>query len=135
MLEAFKELPPENFNPPTSSQVSKEILKGNWLIQGSGYSTTPLPYSSDEEEDENGEPKDLPEEIPASSALSVHSILHWVNKNDPRGPIPTNPSEDPQYARWEYAVQAWAENHLQSYWQTNFVPDPSDEEEGGQVEQ
>lgn len=38
---------------------------------------------------------------------SVHSILHFVDKNNPRGPQPINPGVDPQYAAWEYSVQNW----------------------------
>lgn len=38
----------------------------------------------------------------------VHSILHWVHKDNPRGPIPSNPSSDSQYDHWEYGVQNWA---------------------------
>ncbi len=41
----------------------------------------------------------------------VHSILNWVNKDDPRGPIPDNPSADPQFERWEYPVRVWAQNN------------------------
>jgi len=36
-----------------------------------------------------------------------HSILHWVQKDDPRGPVPVNPASDPQYAYWEYGVLLW----------------------------
>ena len=38
---------------------------------------------------------------------NVHSILHWVDKDDPRGPIPSNPAKDPLYKLWEPSVQAW----------------------------
>lgn len=38
----------------------------------------------------------------------VHSILYWVNKDDPRGANPTNPQSDPQFERWEYGVRNWA---------------------------
>ncbi len=38
---------------------------------------------------------------------NIHTILHFVNKDDPRGPYPANPASDPQYQNWEYAVQAW----------------------------
>jgi penicillin-binding protein 1A len=41
----------------------------------------------------------------------VHSILNWVNKNDPRGSIPDNPNNDPQFERWEYGVRLWAQEH------------------------
>ncbi|OHA97013.1 MAG: hypothetical protein A3C70_02435 [Candidatus Zambryskibacteria bacterium RIFCSPHIGHO2_02_FULL_43_14] len=36
-----------------------------------------------------------------------HSILYWIDKNDPRGPIPQNPSNDPQFNNWEYGVELW----------------------------
>jgi len=37
-----------------------------------------------------------------------HSILYWVDKTNPLGPAPTNPSaNDPQFDNWEYAVQNW----------------------------
>lgn len=37
-----------------------------------------------------------------------HTILHWVNKSDPRGSIPSNPSSDAQYRNWEYSVSNWS---------------------------
>ncbi len=36
-----------------------------------------------------------------------HSILHWVDKDNPLGPIPTNPERDSQYTNWENSVQAY----------------------------
>jgi len=36
-----------------------------------------------------------------------HSILHYVNKEDPRGPEPTNPEEDSQYEHWENGIKNW----------------------------
>ncbi len=37
----------------------------------------------------------------------VHSILHWVDKRDPLGQIPQDPTKDSQYESWEYGVQKW----------------------------
>lgn len=37
----------------------------------------------------------------------VHSILYWINKNNPRGPRPVNPQNDPQFHLWEDPVRAW----------------------------
>ncbi len=37
----------------------------------------------------------------------VHSILHWVNKDDPLGAPPANPWSDNQYSLWEAPIQAW----------------------------
>ncbi len=42
------------------------------------------------------------EEVP-----QVHSILHYVMKDDPRGVFPSNPYSDPQYPYWEFGVLAW----------------------------
>jgi membrane peptidoglycan carboxypeptidase len=38
---------------------------------------------------------------------NIHNILHFVNRDDPRGPNPSNPASDDAYENWEYAVQAW----------------------------
>lgn len=34
-----------------------------------------------------------------------HSILYYVNRGNPTGPIPDNPATDPQYKNWEWVVQ------------------------------
>ena len=41
----------------------------------------------------------------------VHSILNWVNIDDPRGAYPQNPFSDPQFERWEYGIRIWAQEH------------------------
>lgn len=38
----------------------------------------------------------------------VHTILQYVDRSDPTGPIPSNPAQDPQYSLWEAPVRAWA---------------------------
>ena len=45
---------------------------------------------------------------------NTHSILHYVNKDDPRGPYPSNPGEDSQYYLWEYGVTRWKNNQFMS---------------------
>ncbi len=44
----------------------------------------------------------------------VHSILHSIDKNNPTGPAPINPSSDPQYRFWELPVRIWAASHGES---------------------
>lgn len=39
--------------------------------------------------------------------VDPHSILYWVDKDNPRGPQPINPAADPQFQNWEYGVQYW----------------------------
>ncbi len=84
MDRALPLVPAENFQPPAPEDTAtlKPVLRGFW--QGSD----------------------------TSSAPSVHSILHWVQKSNPRGPIPVNPQNDPQYSLWEYAVQVWVQQNM-----------------------
>ena len=37
--------------------------------------------------------------------ISPHDILYYVNREDPRGPIPDKPDRDPQYKNWEKGVK------------------------------
>lgn len=37
----------------------------------------------------------------------IHSILHYVDRNNPLGPPPENPYHDSQYELWEEAVRKW----------------------------
>lgn len=37
----------------------------------------------------------------------VHSILYYVKRDDPLGPLPQNPYNDPQFIYWENSVQNW----------------------------
>ena len=39
----------------------------------------------------------------------IHSILHYINKDSPLGPIPAKPESDPNYLTWEEAVLKWVE--------------------------
>jgi membrane carboxypeptidase/penicillin-binding protein PbpC len=48
-----------------------------------------------------------PELIVEKTFLPPHTILYYVNKDDPRGPSPTNPADDPQFNNWEQALQSW----------------------------
>ncbi len=45
----------------------------------------------------------------------IHSILYYVDKNDPTGPIPKDPSEDPQFTNWEAGVLNWAQKNVSSF--------------------
>ena len=85
MNEILPKLPDERFVPPVTNQsITKPVLKGIW--QGGEIS--------------NGVIK-----------VDVHTILYWLNKDNPNGPIPTDPTSDDQFNNWEYAVKNWARNH------------------------
>ncbi len=50
-----------------------------------------------------------------SAYPQVHSVLFYVDKNDPLGPFPENPSNDPQFENWESAVRNWAQNNISGF--------------------
>ncbi|MEI8361473.1 MAG: penicillin-binding protein [bacterium] len=53
-----------------------------------------------------------------------HDILYYVDKDNPQGPLPKNPSSDPQFLNWEAGVKTWAlKNNLYS---TSTEPTESD---------
>ena len=59
----------------------------------------------------------------AGIASNMHSILHFVSKENPRGPYPTNPNIDGQYRYWEYGVQKWKETQY-----AGIIPELNTEE-------
>jgi len=49
--------------------------------------------------------------IQENNQSTTHSILYFVDKNDPLGPIPSYPENDPQFKNWEQGVKLWLLNH------------------------
>jgi membrane peptidoglycan carboxypeptidase len=56
-----------------------------------------------------------------------HSILHWVRRGDPTGPVPSDPSSDSQYSRWEAAVRGWVANNPSAVPATPPIPTGTDD--------
>ncbi len=102
LREAVKTLPTEKFiKPEYSSTVAvNPLLKGFW--QG-GVSYEIDKASGKLATDET--PKEMRE---TKVVRQVHSILYWVDKNNPTGPSPVDPTLDPQFELWESSVQKWA---------------------------
>ena len=50
------------------------------------------------------------DEVEKKKFSDSHSILYYVNKDDPRGEDPKNPEEDPQFKNWEKAIEKWLDN-------------------------
>lgn len=99
MDEVVKTIPNENFTPPQKedSYDLKPVLRGKW--QGGVSSITQInSLASTTDYDSLNE----------NLTGGVHSILYWVNKNDPRGASPQDPTQDPQFNNWEYPVRIWA---------------------------
>ena len=99
--------PTETFQTAPANKTNKDVLQGN--VEGE----TPLKIDSI-----TG--KLIPEEcidtypelfIEEKVFRVVHNILHYIDRNDPDGPIPSDPTVDPQYERWEESVRRWAEEN------------------------
>lgn len=112
MDEILKTVPNETFNPPPTddSYDLKPILRGVWQ-GGLSQRVDTLSGSLATE----FTPKETTTEILSGG---VHSILYWLNKDNPRGPAGQNSQNDPQFPRWEYGVQRW----LQSQ---NYIAQPA----------
>ncbi len=91
---ALSKLPEESFTQPYIATDVKPVLAGyypNPTATPNASSTAPVTPFID-------------------SYNSIHSILHYVDRNDPQGPAPSNPGSDGQYAYWEYGIQAWKQS-------------------------
>ncbi len=91
---ALKKLPEESFTQPTINRVGvKPIIRGEYI------NTSRLMEMMQENENN---------EVDISQVYNdIHTILYFVNKNDPSGPAPSSPYNDDQYTNWEYGVQTW----------------------------
>ncbi len=99
MKRSLANAPVEAFKPPTPTPPDlKTVLLGTAfeakvkIDKVSGKLATDLT------------PPDLVEE---RTFREAHDTLYYLDKDDPRGPAPTDPASDPQYANWENAVQDW----------------------------
>jgi len=104
MTRALKDTPIEAFTKPDPIITDKPILNGQYQIsvklkinKNNGLLTT------------DKTPKDLIEE---KSFIEIHTILYWLNKNDPQGAPPEKPDSDPQFKNWETALQNWLQNNF-----------------------
>lgn len=101
MDEVLKTVPNETFIKPQKedSYDLKPVLRGKWqggissITQNPNYDPN-IPYNSVQELLSGG----------------VHSILYWLDKDNPRGGQPTNPSSDSQFERWEHSIRLWAQS-------------------------
>ncbi len=60
--------------------------------------------------------------------VQPHSILHYVQKDDPQGSVPENPGNDPQYQIWEDSIQDWITRKKEEdpEWDISFEEPPTE---------
>lgn len=82
-----------------------------------------------------GEPDAIPATVPpmlqgnwripdAQGIIQPHSLLYWTDKNNPRGPAPSNPAQDPQFPYWEYGINSWYASHPELFQGGVMLPVP-----------
>jgi membrane peptidoglycan carboxypeptidase len=100
MRAATKTMPVEQFTKPELVTTGKPVLDGG-TVGGTKVTIDRLSgkLATDWTPEEYREEKTFNE---------LHDILHYVDRNDPRGAAPKDPSADPMYGPWETAIQKWA---------------------------
>jgi membrane peptidoglycan carboxypeptidase len=97
----------ERFPDPKDTKTGKAVLDGN--IQGEEKEVTVCKIGDGKYCLANDNcPSDKKKR--KKTFFSAHSILYWVDKDNPRGDIPKSPQKDPQFNAWEKGVQKWAES-------------------------
>ncbi len=117
MKQTLDKTPIEKFPTPPSNDAQKAVLRGsdngikipvNIITGKIAASSTPLNLVREE------------------TFLPPHDILFYVNKDDPRGPVPDHPESDPQYQGWENALQSWATRMAAAGKAVNFSSPPTE---------
>jgi membrane peptidoglycan carboxypeptidase len=97
--------PVEAFKEPDATKTGKNIIDGI---------LTPLGKVKIDTRNNGLASINTPEEfIGYKQVFDNHSILFYVDRSDPLGPVPTNPENDPQFRLWEEPVLKWAEKNQQ----------------------
>lgn len=109
MVEALENLPREEFESPEKidkNEIKKPILRGELEMRskvrvckyGDGKYCLANKYCPDKK-------------IDKKKFFVGHSILYYLDKNDPRGDIPKHPEADAQFEKWEDGVREWGKKH------------------------
>lgn len=107
MKRALEGKPVEQFKKPKPNTAKKPVLLGK--LQGDVQVFV---------DSETG--KQIPDSCLASwpsafvrevSVKEVHTILYYLDKDDPNGAAPADPTKDPMYANWEKPIEAWAKKN------------------------
>lgn len=102
MRQVLEDMPVMNFTPPEPVETGKPVLDGRKDTQ----ITLKIDTISGKLATEF-----TPEELVEERGFGVpHSILYFVDRSDPRGPLPENPVNDPMFLPWEEAIARWAES-------------------------
>ncbi len=105
--------------PDRIDPFTRPILAGFWK----GEEVEVFDVSTGLVADEDSNPEDL-KMVVVGGTPRIHNILHWVDRNNPTGPAPVNPANDPQYYEWERSVRNWVSTQ-----NINYVIEPTNIED------
>ncbi len=108
MREVIALYPPKKFDKPADyfGESLPPVLRGIW--QGG------IPIVLDKRTGERASDETPIEFREERFSGGVHSILHWINKENPRI-LKVGPKNDPQFNFWEYSVLRWAATNSAQY--------------------
>jgi 1A family penicillin-binding protein len=118
MKEVLLIYPSNGFETPLPEEdfaSLKPILRGKWIGGESVYVDKVTGLRATE-----NTPVELREE---RFIQSVQDTLRWIDKDNVRGPIPTNPYNDPQFRLWNPSVEFWWEKNKHLYGSQDYIPD------------
>ncbi len=108
MTEAIKTTPAEFFEKPEPiDETLPPLTRGLWQ-GGETFSIDTVSGGLATE----FTPSELKKEI---LITNVHSILYWIDKNNPLTLKTTNSNSDSQFENWEYGVRNWWEGNKYKY--------------------
>ncbi|HOF79609.1 MAG TPA: penicillin-binding protein, partial [bacterium] len=92
--------PAENFKKPETETTGKAVLDG--------VMPTTTAVMIDKVSNLLATSSTPPDMIKEDRYWQGHSILYYINRDDPRGSAPNNAAADPQFELWEAGVKNWA---------------------------
>jgi len=98
MKRATAGMAKENFNKPPPIVANKPVLNGTSAQHDVKIDKITGKLATE------FTPPDL---VETKTMYEGHNILYYLDKDDPLGPVPMHPENDPQYKNWEFGVQEW----------------------------
>ncbi|MCF7906725.1 PBP1A family penicillin-binding protein [Patescibacteria group bacterium] len=100
MQAVLQNTPPQKFTKPEKILTEKPILNGQIPED---TITLKIDKASQKIATELTPPSFVEEKV----FQNYYPLLKYIDKDDPRGPAPLNPSLDPQYNRWQEGISEW----------------------------
>lgn len=102
MRRALEGTPVEGFTSPSIPETGKAILDGQIPSETVVIDTASGKLATDRTPERFREEKQCGE---------FHTILHFVDRSNPTGDAPSDPTKDPHYQAWEAGVQAYLQKY------------------------